>query len=95
MRATRFDGEVAWWRQTDEEEAALELGRWLAEARRLAQYGQAALADRVGVSQSSISRIERGLVPAARLSTLAPLLIFLRVELATAERTRLAMRRAG
>jgi transcriptional regulator with XRE-family HTH domain len=95
MSAPWFDGHVAWWRRSDEDDPSIEFGRWLAEARRLAGFSQAALGDRVGVSQSSISRLERGLVPAARLSTVAPLLIFLRAELAAAERTRQAMRRAG
>ena len=79
----------------DPDWAAMELGRWITEARRLGGFSQAGLAARVGVSQSTISRLERGLVPNARLWTVASAIIYLRVEIAAAERTRQAMHRAG
>ena len=59
---------------------AVDFGAWLAEARRLGHYSQQALGDRVGVSQSTISRLEHGLVPGATLRTVAPILILLRTE---------------
>ena len=76
-----------------EDRCAAIVGRWVAEARRLARYSQGALGARVGVSQSTVSRVERGLVPGASLRTIAPILVFLETELAETIRLESTKRR--
>jgi transcriptional regulator with XRE-family HTH domain len=78
-----------------EDQCAATVGTWVAESRRIARYSQAALGGRVGVSQSTISRIERGLVPGAQLRNVAPILVFLEAELGDAIRTEGRKRRAA
>jgi transcriptional regulator with XRE-family HTH domain len=76
-----------------EDRCAAIVGTWVADARRLARFSQDALGGRVGVSQSTISRVERGLVPGATLRTIAPILVFLEVELAETIRLESSKRR--
>jgi predicted transcriptional regulator len=59
----------------------LVVGLWLAEARRWSGRSQSNLGGLTGVHQSTISRIERGLVPGAQLHHLAPILLALQTEL--------------
>lgn len=49
-------------------------GASLRQARRSAMLSQQALADRAGVAQSTISRLERGLTPRASLWVLAAII---------------------
>ena len=78
-----------------EDRCAAIVGTWVAEARRIARYSQDALGGRVGVSQSTISRVERGLVPGAQMRTVAPILVFLEAELGDAIRSEAARRRGA
>jgi transcriptional regulator with XRE-family HTH domain len=89
MIAEWFTPEMTSW----EDQCAAIVGTWLAEARRIARYSQDALGGRVGVSQSTISRIEHGLVPGAHLRTIAPILVFLEAELGDAIRSEAIRRR--
>jgi len=52
----------------------LAIGASVRRARRSARLSQQALADRAGVAQSTISRLERGLTPRASLWVLAAII---------------------
>ena len=47
------------------------IGQAILDARRATQLSQAVVAERAGVSQSTISRLERGVAPGLRLASLA------------------------
>jgi transcriptional regulator with XRE-family HTH domain len=75
---------MAYWveRYSAAELDALEqIGSAIREARRRVAWSQRTLADRCGLSQSSISRLECGKAPTLRVSRLAHILMVLRARL--------------
>ena len=61
------------WNDDWMDRGLLDLGRTVRNARRSAGWSQRQLADRAGLSQSSISRLERGLLPGLKIKRLGPI----------------------
>jgi transcriptional regulator with XRE-family HTH domain len=79
-----FDNAMSYWMERYSEaelDALAQIGNAIREARRGLAWSQRTLADRSGLSQSSISRLETGKAPTVRVSRLAHILIVLRARL--------------
>jgi transcriptional regulator with XRE-family HTH domain len=57
--------------------ALVDVGRSIYEARRVAGLSQRGLAERCGIDQGSISRLERGLLPGIKIRRLCRLIAVL------------------
>jgi len=74
------------WPDREPEPGVVAFGRELRAARRLRRLSQGALERASGVDQTTISRIERGLVPGTPVRRLAMLAAGLNADLAFVER---------